>query len=88
MFKLEKVFQNDDTGYYLFINFTKSLVLFSSIYIFSILEKNSVYKLLNFEIFIESKYFLYSILISSFYFFISFYYKKKEYNKNFISFVR
>ena len=88
MFKLEKVFQNDDTGYYLFINFTKSLVLFSSIYIFSILEKNSVYKLLNFEIFIESKYFLYSILISSFYFFISFYYKKKEYNKNFISFVK
>ena len=55
MFKLEKVFQNDDTGYYLFINFTKSLVLLISIYIFSILEKNSIYDLLNFEVFKNSK---------------------------------
>ena len=88
MFKLEKVFQNDDTGYYLFINFIKSLILFISIYFFSILEKNSIYDLLNFEIFKNSNYFIYSILISIFFFVISFHSKKKIYQKNFISFLK
>ena len=88
MFKLEKVFQNDDTGYYLFINFTKSLILFISIYFFSILEKNTIYDLLNFEIFNDSKYFIYSILISILFFVISFHSKKKIYQTNFISFLK
>ena len=88
MFNLEKVFQNDDTGYYLFINFIKSLILFISIYFFSILEKNSIYHLLNFEIFKDSKYFIYSILISILFFVISFHSKKKIYQKNFISFLK
>ena len=56
MFNLEKVFQNDDTGYYLFINLIKSLLLLIFIYIFSILEENSIYELLNFEIFKDSNY--------------------------------
>jgi hypothetical protein len=77
MFRLEKVFQNDDTGYYLFINFIKSLILLISIYFFSILEKNSIYELLSFEIFKNSDYFLYSITISISFFFISIYSKKK-----------
>ena len=88
MFKLEKVFQNDDTGYYLFINFIKSLILLISIYFFSILEKNSIYELLSFEIFQNSDYFLYSITTSISFFFISIYLKKKIYQKNFISFLR
>ena len=88
MFKLEKVFQNDDSGYYLFINFIKSLILFISIYFFSILEKNSIYDLLNFEIFNDSKYFIYSILISILFFVISFHSKKKIYQTNFISFLK
>ena len=88
MFKLEKVFQNDDTGYYLFINFIKSSILFISIYFFSILEKNTIYDLLNFEIFKNSNYFMYSILISIFFFVISFHSKKKIYQKNFISFLK
>ena len=88
MFKLEKVFQNDDTGYYLFINFTKSLVLLISIYIFSILENNSIYDLFNFEIFKDSNYFIYSITISILFFTISFFFKKKKYHKNFISFLK
>jgi len=88
MFKLEKVFQNDDTGYYLFISFIKSSILFISIYFFSILKKNTIYDLLNFEIFNDSKYFIYSILISIFFFVISFHSKKKIYQKNFISFLR
>ena len=88
MFKLEKVFQNDDTGYYLFISFIKSLILLISIYIFSILEKNSIYDLLNFEIFKNSNYFMFSILISILFFAISLNSKKKVYQKNFISFLR
>ena len=88
MFKLEKVFQNDDTGYYLFINFIKPLILLISIYFFSILEKNSIYELLSFEIFKNSDYFLYSITISISFFFISIYSQKKIYQKNFISFLR
>ena len=51
MFKLEKVFQNDDSGYYFFINLIKSLTILGSIYVFSILEKNSIYELLNYKIF-------------------------------------
>ena len=86
MFNLEKVFQNDDTGYYLFINLIKSLLLLIFIYIFSILEKNSIYHLLNFEIFKNSNYFIYSILISILFFAISLYSKKKVYKKNFIFF--
>ena len=88
MFKLEKVFQNDDSGYYLFINFIKSLTILVSIYIFSILEKNSIYDLLNYKIFINSKYFLYSFLISILYFLISLNFKTKEYKKNFLSFIK
>ena len=88
MFKLEKVFQNDDTGYYLFINFIKSLILLIFVYIFSILEKNSIYDLLNFEIFKNSNYFIYSILISILFFAISLNSKKKVYQKNFISFLK
>jgi putative colanic acid biosynthesis UDP-glucose lipid carrier transferase len=88
MFKLEKVFQNDDTGYYLFINFIKSLVLLISIYIFSILENNTIYDLLNFEIFKDSNYFIYSITISILFFTTSVYFKKKVYHKNFISFLK
>ena len=88
MFKLEKVFQNDDTGYYLFISFIKSSILFVSIYFFSILEKNSIYDLLNFEIFKNSNYFIYSITISILFFITSIYSKKKVYQKNLISFLR
>ena len=88
MFKLEKVFQNDDSGYYLYINFIKSLILFISIYFFSILEKNSIYELLSFEIYKNSKYFIYSLLISIIFFVISLYSQKKIYQKNFLSFLK
>ena len=88
MFKLEKVFQNDDTGYYLFISFIKSSILLIFVYIFSILEKNSIYDLLNSEIFKNSNYFMYSILISILFFAISLNSKKKVYQKNFISFLK
>ena len=82
MFKLEKVFQNDDKGYYVFINFIKSLTLLISIYIFSILEKNTIYEILSFEVFKNSKYFLYALLLPIIFFFISFFFKKRIYQKN------
>ena len=47
MFRLEKIFQQNDL---LFINiaiFWKSFAVFLSIYIFSILEFNSIFDLLN-----------------------------------------
>ena len=89
MFRLEKVFQNDD---YLFINFyilLKSLVFFLSIYVFSILEKHSIHDLLNYNIFKMSKFYYFSIYLSLFYFIISFFFKfKKKYKPNFLTFLQ
>ena len=89
MFKLEKVFQNDDSGYILFTNFIKSGLLLISSYIYVILSYNSFYELNNYQIFKNSNYFLYSIILSINYFILSFFLKnRKEYRKNFISFLR
>ena len=89
MFKLEKVFQNDDSGYILFVNFLKSIFIFASIYIFSILKNNSIFDLNKTEIFINSKFFYYSIILSFIYFVNSFFLKNRlEYKLNFISFLR
>ena len=88
MFRLEKVFQNDDYGYYIFVNFVKSIILFISIYIFSILKNYSIYELFEFKIFKNSQYFYYTFLLSIFFFFISLNFKKKEYQRNFISFLK
>ena len=89
MFKLEKVFQNDDSGYILFVNFLKSIFIFISIYFFSILKDNSIFDLNKSEIFINSKFFYYSIILSLIYFVNSFFLKNRlEYKVNFISFLR
>ena len=89
MFKLEKVFQNDDSGYILFVNFLKSIFIYISIYIFSILKDNSIFDLNKTEIFINSKFFYYSIILSFIYFVNSFFLKNRlEYKINFISFLR
>ena len=73
MFRLEKVFQNDDSGYILFSNFIKSLTLLSSSYIFVILINNSIYELKDYTIYQNSNYFNYSIILSSFFFINSFF---------------
>ena len=89
MFKLEKVLQNDDSAYIYFTFIIKSLVVLLSYYIFSILEKNSIYELNNNQIYIDSKYYLLSILLSFFYLILSLFLKKrKSYQFNFISFLR
>ena len=89
MFKLEKVLQNDDSAYIYFTFILKSIVVFLSYYIFSILENNSIYELSNTEIFIKSKYYLFTILLSLFYLLLSLFLKKrKSYQFNFISYLR
>ena len=50
MFRLEKVFQNDDSGYILFSNFIKSLILLVTSYAFVILSDYSIYELIDFKI--------------------------------------
>ena len=88
MFKLEKVFQNNDIAYIHFIKLTKSIIIFFSYYLFSVLEKNTIYDLINLKIFTSSKYFYFSLLSSVFFFlFYSFLNKSSSYNKNFLSFL-
>ncbi len=89
MFRLEKVFQNDDSGFILFLILVKTVILFISTYIFVILSNYSIYELADYKIFNNSNYFYYSIIFSTIYFILSFFLKnKKEYKQNFISFLR
>jgi len=89
VFRLEKVFQNDD---FLFLNlyiFLKTILLFLTIYIFSILEFNSIHDLLNFAIFENSKFYNFSIYVTLFYFVVSFFFRfKKRYISNFLTFLQ
>jgi len=89
VFRLEKIFQNDD---FLFINtyiFVKTFVVFLSIYIFSILVSNSIHDLINFTIFKNSELYNFSIYVSSFYFVVSFFFRlKKRYAPNFLTFLQ
>ena len=89
MFRLEKVFQNDDI---LFINISSLLKVISillSIYIFSILEFKTIYHLFNINIFTNSKYYNISIFIISIYFLISIFLNNtNKYKPNFIIFLR
>ena len=89
MFKLEKIFQNDDLLFLNFYIFVKTFVLFLTIYIFSILEFNSIHDLSNFTIFENSKFYNFSIYVSSLYFIISFFFRlKKRYVINFLTFLQ
>ena len=89
MNRLEKVLQNDDSAFIYFVKLSKSVSIILSFYIFSILENNSIYELLDKEIYISSKYFFFSILISIIYFVISiFFIQNKIYKLNFISFLK
>ena len=64
MFRLEKVFQNDDSGYILLSNFIKSLILLVTTYAFVILSDHSIYDLTDYQIYKNSNYYLYSIILS------------------------
>ena len=80
MFRLEKVFQNDDS---FFINgsiLIKSLSIYFFIYIYSILENETIYHLLDFETHRKSNFFLFSIFTSILYYFVTTLFFKKNNN--------
>ncbi len=89
MFRFEKIFQNDDN---FFINLTiilKPILIFFSIYIYLILEQNTIYDLLKYDIFNNSEYFLFSYQLTIIFFCISFVVRqKKKYKINFLSFLK
>jgi exopolysaccharide biosynthesis polyprenyl glycosylphosphotransferase len=88
MFKLEKVFQNDDKGFILFTEVIKTLFIFFSIYIFAILESHSIYQLFNYDIFINSNYFQYGVLFPIIFFLFCLSKSNTFYNLNFVSFLK
>ena len=72
MFKLEKVFQNDDKFFIYFELFIKSLIIYFVSYTFCILEKNTIYDIKEFDIFLNSNYFQFTIFLSIIFFFLNF----------------
>ena len=72
MFRLEKIFQVDDSVYINIAIFWKSFAVFLSVYIFSILEFNSIFDLLNYDIYKTSKYFYLSLYFTASYLLFSF----------------
>ena len=79
MFRLEKIFQQNDLLFINLLIFLKSFIVYLSIYIFSILEFNSIYDLLKFHIYIESNYFYFSFCLTSFYLLSLFIFNTKQY---------
>ena len=88
MFRLEKVFQNDDKGFLLFSNIIKAFILFCSIYISSIFENRTIYQLFDFSIFVRSEYFIYALFLPILFFTIISSNNKNYYEENFISFLK
>ena len=89
MFKWEKIFQQDDNLYIDISIFFKSFFIFLSIYIFSILEFYSIFDLLDYNIYLTSKYFHISIFFSISYLIFSFIFRltKKRYVIHYLSFL-
>ena len=89
MFRLEKIFQQDDHFYINISIFLKSFLVFLLIYIFSILEFNSIFDLLNYNIYKTSKYFVLSLYFPIFYLLFSFIFRvtKKRYVIHLLSFL-
>lgn len=89
MFKLEKIFQKDDNLYINISILLKSFLVFLSIYVFAILEFNSIYDLFNFDIYKKSKFYVVSIYFPIFYFLFSFIFRttKKRYVVHLFSFL-
>ena len=71
MFRLEKVFQNDDKIFISISNLIKGFFIYILIYLFSILETHSVYEILNYNIYKNSIYFKLSLIVPTIFFFIS-----------------
>ena len=87
MINLEKLFQKDDEIFIFFAHILQSLTIFFSLYISSILDQHILADILNFYLFFESDYFLFSIFVFCFYILIFYFVKKnKSYVKTFYYF--
>ena len=88
MFRLEKVFQNDDTFFIKSTSLVRSALLFLSIYTYSILEFHTIYDLLNLNAYKDSNFYLFSKAISIIYFITTLIIvRDKQYKSNFLSFL-
>ena len=89
MFKLEKVFQNDDHIFINLYNLINSLLVFFSIYFIAILENNYFYEFTNYEIFKVSDLYEFSFLITFIFFISQFSFPlKKRYNYSYLYFFK
>ena len=89
MFKLENIFQANDSVYINASILFKGLSVFLSIYIFSILEFNSIFDILDYDIYKTSKYFYLSFFFTVSYLIFSFALGtvKKKYMTGFLIFI-
>ena len=72
MFRLEKIFQNNDETYINFLFVLKIVLIYFSIYVFAIIENNSFFDLLNYEIYNKSVYVIISFNFTIIYFLVDF----------------
>lgn len=71
MFRLEKVFQNDDKFFIFNSNILKTFSIYIFIYLFSILENNSIHEILNYKIYKDSNFLLFSFSTPIIYYFLT-----------------
>ena len=89
MLRLEKIFQNDDNFFIGLLIVLKTFTIFCSIYIFSILEFNSIYQLFDISLFKNSIYSNHSIYFTTIYLLIScLLNKNNQYNIKLIAHLR
>ena len=82
MFRLEKVFQNDDSFFLTLFSISKYTTIYFSSYLAVVLRENSIYELLNVEIFTHSNFFVFTNYFLGGYFVINFFLdKEKNYNE-------
>jgi len=77
MFRLEKVFQNDDKFFIYLSFFFKSLIIYLVIYFFIILESNSIYNIKDLKIYTNSTYYTFLIFLPILFFCSNFFNLKK-----------
>jgi len=77
MINLEKLFQKDDEIYVAYSHFSQSIIIFFSLYITTIISKNTIFELFRLNLFLNSVFFYFTLLvfflhIFFFFFFLNF----------------
>jgi putative colanic acid biosynthesis UDP-glucose lipid carrier transferase len=89
MFRLEKVFQKDDSFFLTLFSISKYTAIYFSFYLAIVLRENSIYELLNVEIFTHSNFFVFTNCFLVGYFVINFLLdKEKNYNDSITNFLK